>query len=72
MSREEPSSEDQQAGYNQSSTSQHLDQQRRFRASNEYREGESSGANHHDVHRNTHGAGWRMGKAKTVVEDTGG
>ena len=28
--------------------------------------------NHHVVHRDTHDAGWRLGKAKVVVEDTGG
>ena len=36
------------------------------------RESYSSTANHHVVHRNTHDAGWRMGKAKRVVEDAGG
>ena len=28
--------------------------------------------NHHAVYRDTHDAGWRLGKAKKVVEDIGG
>ena len=72
MSREEPREKDQQTTYSQSSAAQRPDQQLSCRASNEYKEGKALATNHHDVHRNTHDAGWRMGKAKKVVEDTGG